>query len=170
MILKMRVTINNGSRMSASPEKLFLVLLLTAALTTTCGYRPFFQPVNDEKLREVQQLVTDIPGFPDFKEVGSNTMADNSSILISKYYVSKAPYEDVKNFYFQFLTSHGWRIAEEKPLSVWGRDYGGKKLTFIKENFSFQFNMKEATMSAAIMRSVTLGTVLNFAHESESYL
>ena len=118
--------------MSASPEKLFLVLLLTAALTTTCGYRPFFQPVNDEKLREVQQLVTDIPGFPDFKEVGSNTMADNSSILISKYYVSKAPYEDVKNFYFQFLTSHGWRIAEEKPLSIWGRDYGGKKLTFIK--------------------------------------
>lgn len=120
------------TRVSGASAEVLVLILVAVAFTTTCKFGRFSKEVSSEKLKQVEKLANEIPKFPDFQEVGSNLLPKTDTILISKYFVSKAPYEEVGNFYVRLLTDLGWRVVEERPLSVWGTDYGGKELTFIK--------------------------------------
>lgn len=120
---------------------MILSLLVVATGSVACTFGRFTDELQTEKLKQVQQLVDEIENFPDFEEVGGNTIAKTESVLISKYFNSKAPYELVKDFYSRQLTSRGWKLVEEKSLSRWATDYGAKHLTFIKgeQYFSIQY-------------------------------
>ena len=53
--------------------------------------------------------------------------------MLTRNYKSGTGYDEVKSFYEGELVGRGWRLVEEKRLSDWGRDKGGRSLTFSKD-------------------------------------
>lgn len=106
----------------------------------------------------------EVPNYPDFSPVGSNSIITTDSIMISNYYVSKSSYEDVREFYLDRLSQKGWSLAEEKPLSVWGKDYGARQLVFLKGDFmiAIQYEGKRAA-------SVGRNFALSYAWDSPEF-
>jgi hypothetical protein len=90
---------------------------------------------DDLKLKELQQLATEIPVFPAFSEVTTHESSRSIDAGVYKYYFGVAHYDDVKQFYSSKLGERGWRLSREENLKDWFRDYGGKQLTFEKGNY-----------------------------------
>lgn len=85
---------------------------------------------NDEKLKEIQQLVKDTPVFPDFKEVDTHSISKDDRAGVYKYYHSNASYDEVKDFYLKTLGVRGWEPGSEET-----RMSGNKLLSFRKGEF-----------------------------------
>jgi len=45
---------------------------------------------------------------------------------------TSTPYSDIREFYNTKLQSHGWRFVGEQPLKDWGKDVGGREVTYCK--------------------------------------
>ena len=72
---------------------------------------------------------------PDLKETGSSFQSKTELALVSKYFSSKSKYEDVKSFFAQHLTPASWTLVEERSMTDWGRDFGGRQLKFRKGEY-----------------------------------
>jgi hypothetical protein len=68
-------------------------------------------------------------------------------VLISGTYETRLGYEALKSFYSAELERNGWRLASETGLSDWGRDLGGRQLTFCKK--PYEANLQYAGHRAA---------------------
>jgi len=55
--------------------------------------------------------------------------------MLFRNYKSGAGYDEVRGSYEGELVGQGWQFVEEKRLSDWGRDKGGRALTFIKGEY-----------------------------------
>jgi hypothetical protein len=85
---------------------------------------------DDVKFKEIEQLWGDMPIYPGMVETNSSSNSAGRKAHLSKNYTSPAAYEDVKRFYIEKLTQKGWQFVQEKQLSDWGRDVGGRDLEF----------------------------------------
>jgi hypothetical protein len=99
--------------------------------------------------------VSEVPNYSDFNQVGSNSIVKTDTVMISNYYVSKASYEEVRQFYLDRLPQKGWKLAEEAPLSSWGEDYGAKQLVFLKAEFMIAIQY-EGTRATTVGRNFAL--------------
>lgn len=86
---------------------------------------------NGSKLKEVQQLSSEAPIFPSFKDGGSNSNAGYGLANVTRYFYSTTDYDEVKAFYSTSLTQRGWHLAKEGAVGRTGRE-----LTFTKEDMS----------------------------------
>ena len=129
-----------------------LAVLLACCLSCSAGR---FRTRNNPRLKEVKQIVLEVPNYSNFNQVGNNEIVTADSVMITNYYVSKASYEDVREFYLDRLSQKGWTLAEEKPLLVWGTDYGVKKLVFLKGEFMIAIQY-EGTRATSVGRNFAL--------------
>jgi hypothetical protein len=60
-------------------------------------------------------------------------ISKKSIAVITSKYASSAPYEDVKGFYLSEMRQRGWAFEVEEPIEDWGREFGGRVLTFVQE-------------------------------------
>lgn len=87
---------------------------------------------NDRKLKELQQLATEIPTFPTFRETATHHTSRFLDAGVYKYYNSNANYKEVKIHYSIVLIQKGWILTTEENLKSIFDGIGGKKLTFQK--------------------------------------
>ena len=91
---------------------------------------------DDGKLLEVRQTFLTLPLPPDFTETDSSFQSKAELALVTKYFKSPAPVDEVKEFYDQRLTAAGWTLVKDRPVTDWFRDLGGRQLTFRKQQNS----------------------------------
>jgi len=117
-------------------KKILLGLLIVAVVCLWAYFAKKNSPNRDDaRLYEVRQLYSQLALPADFKETGSSFHSKTELALESKYFSSKSKYEDVKAFIVQHLTPAGWTLLEERLMTDWGRDLGGRQLKFRKGEY-----------------------------------
>ena len=81
-----------------------------------------------EKFTQVQQICSQVPIFPEFREIDSHDSSDYTEVDLTRYFRSANGYQEVKSFYSRAMSADGWILVEEKP-------YGRGELTFRKSEF-----------------------------------
>ena len=117
---------------------------LMCLLAVGCDNR--WEPTDNPALNEVKQTFSDLPLYPGMVEVDHSATWGNN-VSYGKTYKSSAAYDDVRRFYVDNLTGAGWELAEERPMSDWWRDLGGRYLRFRRAGyeFSIQYAGKDAS-------------------------
>ncbi|SRR5713226_7572567 len=117
--------------MSINVKKILLGLLIIAVVSILAYFAKKHSPNRDDaKLYEVRQLYSQLPLPPDFNETGSDFMSKAELAQEGKYFSSRSKYEEVKAFAVQHLTPAGWVLVEDRSMTDWGRDLGGRQLKF----------------------------------------
>jgi hypothetical protein len=117
-------------------KKILLGILIIAVGSILAYFAKKHSPNRDDaKLYEVRQLYSQLPLPPDFKETGSSFQSKTELAMEEKYFSSKSKYEDVKAFAVQHLTSSGWTLVQERSMTDWGQDLGGRQLKFRKGEY-----------------------------------
>jgi hypothetical protein len=113
------------------------VILIFLLGTLMPDWSKQFSPNRDDaKLKELRELASDTPTYPEFYEVAETSSSRDINAGIYKRYQALASYDNVKKFYSDILLTRGWMISEERDLkSLFGRREW-KKLTFKKEDLS----------------------------------
>lgn len=94
-------------------------------------------PNRDEaKLKECERILVAIPLYPGSEERHNSWTSKVSLASVGKYYDSDASYEELKRHYIENLTRLGWQFVHERQLFDWGRDMGGREMSFRKGEFS----------------------------------
>ena len=123
--------------MVPSVKKIVLGVFIVSAVSTVAYFAKKQSPNKDDaKLYEIRQLYSALPIPPDFHEIGSSFQSKTELALVTKYFKSKTPYDEVKAFYLERLIPAGWKLARERRMTDWFRDYGGHELTFEKNQYS----------------------------------
>jgi hypothetical protein len=113
-------------------EALIFAVCGLAVLLYVLHLRQSSPNLDDDKLREVQELSASLPVFPGFNQVATNSKSGYTSVDLTKYFYSNADYNDVKEFYFKILEKDGWVLSAEDTSEAKGR----RELTFKKGQFS----------------------------------
>jgi hypothetical protein len=88
---------------------------------------------DDEKLKELRQLSTELTVFPSFRETATYESSRATDAGVYKHYSSLASYQEVVQFYSTMLSQKGWTISGESTLRTWfGIGSNNKNLTFKK--------------------------------------
>jgi hypothetical protein len=117
--------------MSINVKKILLGLLIIAVVSILAYFAKKHSPNRDDaRLYEVRQLYSQLPLPPDFNETGSDFMSKAELAQEGKYFSSKSKYEEVKAFAVQHLPPAGWVLVEDRSMTDWGRDLGGRQLKF----------------------------------------
>jgi len=78
-------------------------------------------------MAEVERLKSTFPAYPGFVQLPNNfRVASPNIVALSLSYKSDAPPEDVKRFYTEKLAADSWQLVDDKRLSDWGLDVGGR--------------------------------------------
>ncbi|GEM_PF-5633940 len=117
-------------------KKILLGILIIALVSLWAYLAKKNSPNRDDTmLYEVRQLYSQLALPADFQETGSSFQSKTELALESKYFSSKSKYEDVRAFVVQHLTPSGWTLVEERSMTDWGRDLGGRQLRFRKGEY-----------------------------------
>jgi hypothetical protein len=117
-------------------KQLFTLSLGVVILLSLANCKQFSPNNNDLKLKEVEKLFAALPIHRSFRETWSGSMSKSMLASLGKHYRSDARYEEIREFYVTALVPAGWLLTKERPLKVWSKDYGGRQLTFTKEQYS----------------------------------
>lgn len=52
--------------------------------------------------------------------------------LVGTQYTTSATFSEIADFYHLELQSKGWYLVEDRSLTEWGKDYGGRHQTYCK--------------------------------------
>lgn len=89
----------------------------------------------EEQHRQLMREFSAITPLPNASVVAST---DNFSpwnshkALVGATYKTSAPFSNIQEFYGRELESKGWYLVEDRSLTEWGKDYGGRELTYCK--------------------------------------
>lgn len=87
-------------------------------------------------MAEVERLKSTFPAYYGFEQLPNNFRVASPNIAaLSLSYKSDAQPEDVKRFYIEKLAADGWQLVDDKRLSEWGSDVGGRQLEFRKGEY-----------------------------------
>src|SRR5437867_3475883 len=123
--------------LAINPKRILLgAIIIGVGLGVTYLAKKRSPNKDDAKLDEVRKIYSSLPIPPGFKEAGSSFQSKAESALTVKYFESQTSYDDVKTFYAQRLSESGWSLSSERPITDWGRDFGGRRLEFRKGEYS----------------------------------
>jgi hypothetical protein len=117
--------------------RLTALLVIVASFVMVNACKNLGPNANDQKLKEVEHLVTGIPVYSGMIEISSHTISKVHAATVSKYYKSSASYNDVKGFYIEQMQRLGWQLKDEDNVKDWQKDLGGRELVFRNGEFSF---------------------------------
>src|ERR671915_2248009 len=93
-----------------------LTFSLLILLTSGCEYIESSPP--PPQMSEVERLRSTFPVYPGFVQIPDNfRVAAPHVASLSLSFKSDAPFDDVRRFYVEKLTSDGWQLAEDRKLS-----------------------------------------------------
>jgi len=102
-------------------------------------YKTDNNPVTINIENELKIELDSLKPLPDDWSSGSSHFARKSnSVSVTKEYVSKNSYEDIKKYYNDELKKYNWQFSCEKDVKDWGKDLGGKELDYYKGQYSIE--------------------------------
>lgn len=75
-----------------------------------------------------------IPIMPASIFFSESGIARSDRIHKGKSFVIQATFEEIYHFYDVELQKLGWKFIEQKPLLLWGKDYGSECVSYTKED------------------------------------
>ena len=125
--LRLTMTTNGSLRFRLAMHG---VLFLACCVAISCN-----QLTPQSELDEVQAIWGKLPLYPGMVEVEQSNASGFDKVYISKSFKSSASYEDVKQFYVEYLTNENWKLFRERELKEWGRNLGGRQVEFRKGKY-----------------------------------
>lgn len=112
------------------------VCLIVFVVLLFLGYRHYIQALNEKQL-QAQQVQTQlaiefdaITPFPNAKIVKNYTSHKTNRALVDTSYLTDAAPDDIFNYYDAQLRQRGWRLKSTEGVTDWGKDLGGKIVTY----------------------------------------
>jgi hypothetical protein len=113
-----------------------IVLVLFGAIVVFL----FYIDANSERAIQAQaDLETEFHSIPrpsqavPFDYYASHKM---QHALVTEKYRTTLSDQEIREYYDDHLTEHGWKFLKEEPLYDWWRDLGGKTLYYRKGNYT----------------------------------
>ena len=103
---------------------------------------------DDTKLKELQQLASEVPVPPGFSAVSVHSSSRGMDAGVYKTYRSAADYDEVKRFYSDALPARGWLPSKEKSHESLLVDTDGKDLEFQKGDMRIHIEYTGGTASS----------------------
>ncbi len=129
-------------------EKAILPLLAAAAIFAAAALFATLYSMPDAAVPQ-RELKSEFRSLELPEDATVRSVDDNPEwghVFISGTYATHLGYEELKRFYRSELERNGWRLAGEKDLADWGRDLGGRQLTFCKK--PYEANLEYAGQKA----------------------
>jgi hypothetical protein len=85
-----------------------------------------------------QQLLREFTQIKPLQNTSAVSSTDSFSswnpgkALVGATYKTTLPYLEIRNYYDAELRSHNWVFTEDKPLTDWGKDLGGRTVRYCK--------------------------------------
>ncbi len=119
--------------------KQLILASLLALLSLGCNS---LNPGHEAKLKDLQRVISELPLYSEFQQTGSNHIIKSDNAVLSYYYQSTAPYEEVKSFYSTKLPEKGWSLSKEESLDGWFKRTGSIRLIFQKGEYKAYIEFK----------------------------
>jgi hypothetical protein len=103
----------------------------------------FFSPNrNDAKFKESERLLRTVPIYPNSELVDTSGASKDRVAGVGRGYKSSASYDALKQYYMDKLNALGWQYQGDHIVFDWGRDLGGRELSF--QQGEFELNIQYA--------------------------
>lgn len=114
---------------------LCICVILFAVLTV------FFSLSHTKRIaNQISDEAQQIPTMPSSSLSFEYNSSKSHHILKSQTFISDKTVEEVYQFYDAELKKLGWEFIEEKPLLIWGQDYGSKCVFYVKDGLSLEIS------------------------------
>ena len=115
---------------------LWLLPLLFGLVYAAAYVTKFFLPNrNDARLKETERVLSEVPIYPDSELVNTSGASKDRIAGVGRSYKSTTSYDALKQYYVERLQALGWQYQGEEILFDWGRDLGGRRLSFRRGEF-----------------------------------
>lgn len=114
----------------------FLILLFFLILSSAC--RQLNPWAGASQFKQAKIILDSIPLYPGMTQVNESKASGFGKAFVSKSFRSIGAYQDVKRFYYDYLSKEGCRFDEECSLKDWGQDVGGRHLTYRKDEYEIK--------------------------------
>jgi hypothetical protein len=139
---KQRVSIADPSRRTwlIGSTAVGLGLITIASLAAIVVYTIYKGTNYGQRAVEIQkqleaEFVALVP-MPGASQVRYTSMNKARQGEVGADYKTSKSYTDIRTYYDSQLKHNGWSFIKEKPVKVWGRDYGGKQAFYCKANYT----------------------------------
>jgi hypothetical protein len=127
--------LRTGLRQNGSYMKRIRWVLVAVMLLVFVGDRMLNGRRGENHHQQLRTEFSQIRPLPNASLVGAT---DNFSpwnshkALVGAKYATSIPFTEIQAFYSRELDLRGWRIADDRALTDWGKDLGGRAITYCK--------------------------------------
>lgn len=114
-----------------------VALILVVGFTAVFVLRPKLQQARlnaDKRLKILENEFTQIAPLPNASQVRYESSHKINLGSVSADYGTQESYVQIRTHYDKELKKNGWTFVGARPVTIWGRDYGGKMLYYCKDH------------------------------------
>ena len=93
------------------------------------------EAIANEKQKEIEQEFREISPIPNAVVIRHSAVNRTKRVIISSDYSTQSSYESIKEHYNRDLAGRGCQLHREADVLFDGRNYGGKELTYCKNDY-----------------------------------
>lgn len=117
-------------------KSVVVALVFVLFSTSSCGNYSDSPNFNNGKVeKELKSELGLIPIMPNAKEESRDFFKKTGSALITSYCITKNDYKSINDYYSVKLKDNGWQFDKEKKVFYWGKDLGGKEISYKKGDY-----------------------------------
>lgn len=94
----------------------------------------------EQKENQIDYEFEQIPIMPSASFSFENRSGKSNNVLVNQKFVTNATFEEIYTFYDTELQNLGWEFIEQKPMLIWGKDYGGKCVFYTKDDLNLMLD------------------------------
>ncbi|EGW41879.1 hypothetical protein [Desulfosporosinus sp. OT] len=119
-------------------KKYLIFLLIVLSLLVIMGnfnkpdHGPSIEDVIQKELRVELNKITPLPGAT---VVGTSDSNKLNQAFVEDCYNSTLNLNQIKQYYNEQFVNNGWQFYKEEPITIWGKDYGGKQFIYKKGDY-----------------------------------
>lgn len=73
--------------------------------------------------------------LPTAREVDRRLFHKEGHASVNLRYATNKTYQEIRSYYIDEAKRNGWKFSDEENLTIWGKEFGGKEITFKKNNY-----------------------------------
>lgn len=85
-----------------------------------------------QQLRAEFSTIRPLPNAALVETVDNFSPWNAHKALVGAKYTTSVPFPEIQAFYSRELELRGWQLEKDHALTVWGKDFGGRELTYCK--------------------------------------
>ena len=77
-----------------------------------------------------------VPAMPGASYLSESHTEKGFVVSVARAYRGNMNFDEVRTFYDRELSARGWVFEQMSPIRDWGTDYGGKRVTYRKGDYT----------------------------------